>query len=294
MRLVLAAVLVLGTGAAGFWFLSAPDPLAAAAVPTGGDAARGKAVFWEGGCASCHAAPSATGDAKLVLAGGMVLKTPLGPITVPNISPSRQGIGGWSDADFANAVTRGIAPNGSHYVPAFPWTSYRHMAPGDVADLKAFMDTLPPSDAEPAAAGLPFPFGWRRPIGLWKRFAMTDAPPVPDGADDEVRRGHYLAVALGHCGECHTPRTALMAMDPARWLKGAPNPDGDGTTPDITAAGLDGWSAADIAYLLETGFTPDYDSVGGSMSAVIDNWAKVAPEDRQAIARYLQAVPGAP
>ena len=94
MRIAIVAVLLLLAGGAGFWFLSAPQPLAASAVPTGGDAARGETVFWAGGCAACHATPGATGDAKRVLAGGLVLETPLGPITAPNISPSPAGIGG--------------------------------------------------------------------------------------------------------------------------------------------------------------------------------------------------------
>ncbi len=191
---------------------------------------------------------------------------------------------------------RGLSPDGAHYTPAFPWTSYRNMRPQDVADLKAFMDTLPPSDNRPDASGLPFPFSWRRPIGLWKRFALTDPPPVPEGADETVSRGHYLTVALGHCGECHTPRTALYAMDPSRWLAGAPNPDGDGTVPNITPseAGIGAWSATDIAYLLETGFTPDFDSIGGSMSPVVDNWAHVSAENRDAVAAYLKAIPPQP
>ncbi|UOM34838.1 c-type cytochrome [Acuticoccus sp. I52.16.1] len=296
MRTLLVLLVVLAAGGAAAWFLSAPQPLAASAVPTGGDAARGEAVFWAGGCAACHAAPGATGEAKLTLAGGLTLHTPLGPIVAPNISPSPAGIGDWSDADFANAVLRGISPDGTHYTPAFPWTSYRNMRPGDVADLRAYLATLPPSDDRPDAAGLPFPFGWRRPIGLWKRFALTDPPPVPQGADEAVTRGHYLTVALGHCGECHTPRTVLMAMDPSRWLAGAPNPDGDGTVPNITPAraGLADWPAADIAYLLESGFTPDFDSVGGSMAPVVDNWSHVDGADRAAVAAYLKAIAPVP
>ncbi|RAH99839.1 cytochrome C [Acuticoccus sediminis] len=293
MRKLVALAVVIAAGAAGFWFLTAPQPLPAAEVPTGGDAARGEAVFWAGGCAACHAAPGATGDDRLVLAGGLALETPLGPIVAPNISPSAAGIGEWSDAEFANALLRGISPEGTHYTPAFPWASYRNMRPQDVADLRAFMATLPPSDNAAEATGLPFPFSWRRPIGLWKRFALTDPPPVPDGADDTVQRGYYLTVALGHCGECHTPRTTLFAMDPARWLAGAPNPDGDGTVPNITpsSAGIGDWPASDIAYLLETGFTPDFDSVGGSMSPVVTNWGHVPAGDREAVAAYLKAIP---
>lgn len=293
MRVLIAVSAVALAAAGAFWWLSAPRTLAADDLPSGaGVAERGERIFWAAGCASCHAAPDAKGDARLVLAGGMQLDTPLGPIVAPNISPSPQGIGAWSTADLANALMRGVSPEGTHYVPAFPWTSYRNMRPGDVADLKAYLDTLPPSDNAPAASGLAFPFNWRRPIGLWKRFAMTPPPPVPAGADAAVQDGYYLAVALGHCGECHTPRTMLMAMDPQRWLAGAPNPEGEGRVANITpsADGIGDWPASDIAYLLESGFTPDFDSVGGSMASVTDNWSHLSGADRDALAAYLKAI----
>ena len=289
---VVAVLLVVG-GAA-FWWLSAPVPLAAADVPTRtADVANGERLFNVGGCASCHHAPDAEDDGRLVLAGGQTLETPLGGIVVPNISPHpTAGIGGWSTLDLANALLRGISPSGTHYTPAFPWTSYRNMRPEEVVDLKAYLDTLPQSANVVAANGMPFPFSWRRPIGLWKRFAMTDPPAAPAGADPMVERGYRLVISLGHCGECHTPRTALLAMDPSRWLAGAPDPDGNGQVPSITPTedGIGGWSAGDIAYLLQSGFTPEFDSVGGSMSSVVANWAKAPAEDREAVAAYLKAL----
>lgn len=297
MRVLIAGLAAILVAAGAFWWLSAPRTLAAGELPDGpGDTARGERIFWAAGCASCHAAPGATGEARLVLAGGLTLETPLGPIVAPNISPSPQGIGAWSAADLANALIAGVSPQGTHYTPAFPWTSYRNMRLGDAVDLKAFLDTLPPSANAPAADGLPFPFGWRRPIGLWKRFAMTAPPPMPDDADATVEAGYYLTVALGHCGECHTPRTRLMAMDPARWMAGAPNPDGEGRVPNITPApdGIGDWPAGDIAYLLESGFTPEFDSVGGSMASVTTNYAHLPGADRDAVAAYLKAIPPLP
>ena len=104
-------------------------------------------------------------------------------------------------------------------------------------------------------------------------------------------RGRYLSEALAHCGECHTPRGALGNLDMARWLAGAPNPTGSGNIPPLTPGQLE-WSAEDIAFYLETGFTPSYDSAGGHMAAVVENFSKLPPEDRAAVAAYLKALPG--
>lgn len=297
MRALLAIVVLLGALGVAGWVLSAPDPLAAADLPSHtADVSNGERIFNLAGCASCHAAPGDADDNPLLLSGGQRLATPLGVIVVPNISPNREhGIGGWSDRDFVNAVTRGVAPDGSHYVPAFPWTAYRHMRLTDVLDLRGYLATLPRSASAPAADGLPFPYSWRRPIGLWKTFAMTEPPAAPPSDDPRVERGHYLVTALGHCGECHTPRTVTLASDPSRWLRGAPDPEGrSGRVPSIAPDGIGDWSAADVAYLLESGFDPDYDSVGGLMAPVVDNWSQVPAADREAVAAYLKAVPASP
>src|SRR5690606_35797779 len=112
-------------------------------------------------------------------------------------------------------------------------------------------------------------------------------------ADDSVKRGQYLVEGPGHCGECHTPRDILGGLKTDQWLAGGPNPEGEGRVPDITPreGGFGSWSAGDIASYLETGFTPDFDSVGGSMVAVQKNMAALSKEDRDAIAAYLKAIP---
>ena len=295
--LVVLVVVILAAGAV-FWWLSAPQTLAAGDLPDHSpDVENGRLVFDAAGCASCHAEEGAADDARLLLAGGRSLQTPLGAIAVPNISPdTTHGIGGWSTVDFVNALTEGVSPEGSYYVPAFPWTSYRGMRLEDAIDLKAYLDTLPPSDRADEAGGLPFPLSFRRPIGLWKRFLLPELPAAPAGAGAVVGRGHYLTVALGHCSECHTPRDVFFAPDTSRWLAGGPSPDGEGQVPNITpsADGIGEWSAEDIAYMLESGFTPEYDSVGGEMSAVVLNWANVPAEDRAAVAAYLKAIPPLP
>jgi mono/diheme cytochrome c family protein len=223
-KLLLTGAGVAIAGGAAFWFLSAPQTLDGAALAAlgPGDAARGEQVFWASGCASCHAAPGATGDDRLSLAGGVRLETPFGTFVAPNISQHpRDGIGGWSAQDLANAMMRGVSPDGSHYYPAFPYTSYVRMEPSDIADLHAFMTTLPQVEGAAAGHELAFPFNMRRGLGLWKRLYLDDAPAVAlDNPSDQIARGQYLVEGPGHCGECHTPRNAIGGTDTAQWLAG--------------------------------------------------------------------------
>lgn len=296
MRTFLKLLLLLAiVGGAAFWFITQPKVFAEGEVPSEpGDAVRGEYIFYAAGCASCHAAPGAKGDDKLKLAGGLSFKTPFGTFYAPNISPDEEnGIGGWSNADFANAVMRGVAPDGSHYYPSFPYSSYQRMNMKDVVDLKAFMDTLEPVKSEVPGHELPLPFRFRRALGGWKFLFMDNEPFKPiDGASDIVNRGAYLVNGPGHCGECHTPRNILGGPDNEWKLAGGAAPEGEGFIPNITPHkdGIGGWSEADIASSLETGFTPEYDSFGGSMVAVQENMAKLSGEDRAAIAAYLKTV----
>jgi len=294
LALVLGVLVLLGGLA--FWFLTAPQRLDTAmlqAAPAG-DAARGELVFWAGGCASCHAASGAEGDARLALGGGVELVSPFGTFVAPNVSPHADGIGGWSFEDFANALMRGVSPSGNHYFPAFPYTSYARMEVGDVADLFAFMQTLPHVAGVAPAHRIGFPYDVRRAVGLWKRLYLSpDYAVALAGASEQVARGQYLAEGPGHCGECHTPRNAIGGLEMSRWLGGAANPTGRGMTPNITPGSPDvgSWSEDDIASYLETGFTPDFDSAGGQMAEVVKNLAELPAADRAAIAAYLKAVP---
>lgn len=299
-KLVSLAVAAAAIGGGAFWWLSAPDPLAASELAgiDDGDAGRGRAVFWAGGCASCHAAPGATGDARLALAGGVELATPFGTFIAPNISQHpTDGIGGWSATDLANAMLRGVSPDGAHYYPAFPYSSYARMTAADIGDLHAFMKTLPAVAGTAADHRLGFPFNVRRGLGLWKLLYLDDEPVVALGdTPDPVKRGQYLVEGPGHCGECHTPRNAIGGPETNRWLSGAVAAEGQGTVPNITGGegGIGDWSETDIAGLLESGFTPEFDSVGGAMASVVRNMAELPQEDRDAIAAYLKAIPGHP
>ena len=298
-RLAAAIAALAIVAAALFWLATLPRPLAAAALPDHtGDPVNGARMFWAAGCASCHAAPGAKGDDKLKLGGGLALNTSFGVFRVPNISPDPEtGIGGWSALDLVNAMQRGLAPDGRHYYPAFPYASYARMRAADIIDLKAFLDTLPAVRNAVADHELGFPVNFRRGLGLWKLIYLSDAPVVElTGADDLAERGRYLVEGPGHCGECHTPRDVAGSVKPAAWLSGAANPEGKGIIPNITphGEGLGAWSVKDIAYYLESGFTPEFDSVGGAMVVVQENMALLPAGDRAAIAAYLKVVPARP
>ena len=297
-RLALGLGLVVVAGAATAFLLTAPRPVAAdrleAIAALDGDAAAGETLFWAGGCASCHAAPDAEGDARMLLSGGVRLTSDFGTFIGPNISPDPDaGIGGWSVSDFANAMLAGVSPDGGHYYPAFPYGSYSRMSDEDIADLFAFMQTLPASDVVTLPHEIGFPFNIRRSLGGWKLLFLSDEPHVAVSDDPQLARGQYLVEGPGHCGECHTPRNPLGGFVGNSWLAGAQNPEGEGVIPNLTPGGksISGWSASDIAYYLESGFTPDFDSVGGSMVEVQKNMARLTSGDREAIAAYLKALP---
>ena len=291
-----AAVLTGGVvlAVAAFWWLTRPEPLDADTIDRlqalDTDPLRGEAVFWAGGCAGCHIAPGADDDDRPVLSGGQRFETAFGVFVAPNISPDPDhGIGGWDRAGFANAMMRGISPQGTHYYPAFPYAAYARAELQDMADLQAFMATLPASDAVAPDHELAFPFGFRRGIGLWKwRYLRADWVLAGELSDEE-QRGRYLVEALAHCAECHTPRDAFGGLRRDAWMEGAPNLSGRGRIPAITSDAL-GWSQQDIALYLESGFTPSFDVAGGSMAAVVRAMARLDPAARESIAAYLLAL----
>lgn len=274
------------------WWVTRPHPVEAAALQgMEGDAARGAALFQVAGCASCHVAPDTeTGEGPPLLAGGQAFPTRFGTFRAPNISPGLAGIGNWSDADLVAAMARGVSAGGTHLYPALPYTSYENAEWQDLLDIAAHLRSLPVSDAASEPHDLVFPYSLRRGLGAWKLLHAGRGWVLRDPGSEEIARGRYLVEALAHCGQCHTPRTALGGMDRSRWLQGAPDPEGDGRIPGIAPGQLD-WSRSDIVAYLKTGLTPDYDSAGGKMAAVIDNLAALPETDLEAIAAYLGAIP---
>jgi len=291
LRRVLLLVLFVGCAAfALYWWLTAPpSPWTATAYAP--NLANGETIFYAGGCSSCHAVPDQPDRTRL--GGGLAIRSPFGTFYAPNISPDpTDGIGRWTEANFVNAVTKGISPQGAHYFPAFPYTSYAHVKIEDVRDLFAFLKTLPTVSGKVRDHDLPFPFSIRRNVGIWKLLFMDDKPFVPDAARSvQWNRGAYLMNGFGHCAECHSPRNFLGGIVAAQRFAGGPDPEGEGFVPNITQKGLGDWSEKDLAYFLDSGQTPDGDSAGGAMVRVIRNTSKLSPADRDAIAEYLKSLP---
>ena len=289
-RLIRAAIVLTIIGLLAFVIVTRPRTLGAGElagfVPS---VERGKYIFTASGCASCHAAEGATGEQMLVLAGGKAFPSPYGTFYAPNISPSAQGIGDWSDLDLANALHWGVGKDGTHLFPALPYTSYRKMAFADIKSLFVYLQTLPPSDAANRPHDIGFPFNIRRTLGGWKTLFLKDGFVIED-LPPEAERGRYIVEALAHCGECHTPRNGLGALETSAWLGGALSPDGVSRVPNITPGGLD-WSEDELVEYLTSGFTPEFDVAGGLMAEVIANTSQLPPEDLRAIAAYLKAVP---
>lgn len=291
--LVLLAALAIIGGAA-FWWLTTPSRIATNVLAgPAANAENGKLVFAAAGCASCHVTEGQQDRTRL--GGGHGLKSAFGTFYAPNISPHPdRGIGRWSEADFANAMLKGVSPSGEHYYPAFPYTSYQRMTVADVRDLFAYIRTLPVDETANRPHDLPFPFTVRRGLGLWK-FAFLDGQPFrPDPSKSaEWNRGAYLVEGPGHCAECHSPRAFTGAIVADRRFAGGPNPEGAGWVPNITPHrdGLASWSADEIASFLADGFTPGGDSTGGAMASVIRNISQLTDADRAAIAAYLKSLP---
>jgi mono/diheme cytochrome c family protein len=292
-KLVILVAILAVLGAGVFWLVTMPATVPASALgPHTSDLDNGKTMFYAGGCAACHATPNQ--EDKTRLGGGMPLKTIFGTFYPPNISPDRNdGMGGWSEADFVTAMWKGVSPDGRHYYPVFPYTSYQRMKLEDVRDLFAYLRTLPAVQGKVRGHDLPMQFRVRRTLGAWKFLFLDGRPFDPDPSKSpQWKRGAYLVNAPGHCAECHSPRNLLGGIIASQRFSGGPDPEGgDGRVPNITQAGIGKYSERDIERILESGDLPDGDSVGGSMTPVVGNMSKLAPADRAAIAAYVKSLP---
>ena len=291
LGLVTAIVIV------GVWGITKPHPLPdaqAGLFDEPGDRARGQQVFAAGDCASCHATPGQPD--RLRLGGGLALASPYGTFRVPNISSDpTDGIGTWKTGDLANALLRGVSPDGSHYYPVFPYGSYAHMTAGDVVDLMAYLRTLSPVKGRAPAHDINPIFGIRRFVGFWKFLYFDAAPLIPDPSRNENwNRGRYLVESLGHCAECHSSRDVFGGIKAKTRFAGGVDPEGTGYFPNITPTRIPDWSEHDIAEMLRTGSTLDHGRVGSSMSDVVTNTAMLPDDDRAAIAVYIKSLPARP
>jgi mono/diheme cytochrome c family protein len=253
--------------------------------------ARGAYLAASAGCDQCH---TDTADGGGPYAGGRKLVTEFGTIRTPNITPDRDtGIGRWSAADFTRAMRYGLAPDGSHYVPAFPFRNYGRLTDRDLADVKAFLDSLPSLSRPNLGAADSLALAQRAwaAVGVWADGASNPWQPDPT-RDPVIERGAYLVATLGRCDGCHTPRTWLGAPDMERQLTGYGR-TGPNLTPD-PEHGIGKWSEDDIITLLKEGQEPDGDFVGGAMVEIVRNTTRLNDADRKAIAAFLRSLPAKP
>jgi mono/diheme cytochrome c family protein len=253
--------------------------------------ARGEYLTRAADCAACHSAP----NGKL-FAGGLPFKLPFGTIYSTNITADREtGIGSWSDDDFVRALHRGIAPGGHHLYPAFPYTSFTGMSRDDALAIKAYLFSLPPQQVANKENSLRFPFNQRWGMAFWNLVFLRDRRFVPDPAQsDAVNRGAYLATALGHCGECHTPRNLAYGLESGREFAGEALQGWDAY--NITSDkhfGVGAWSGAQLASFLSSAHADGRGSAAGPMAEAVENSLQyLTSEDIGALVAYLGTVPG--
>jgi len=278
------------------WFLAAPLAGHAAEAADPAAIARGAYIFHAADCVSCHT-DKKNGGAPL--AGGRALATQFGIFYTPNITPDKTtGIGAWTLDDFHRALRQGRDDDGDFMFPVFPFTSFTGMSDADISDLYAYLMAQAPVTRPDTPHQIKFPFGWRPLLFGWRLLFFREGPLQPDAAQSDAwNRGRYLAEAVVHCQECHTPRNLLGALDHAHAYAGNPQgPDGQ-RAPNITpddATGIGKWSLGDIETVLLSGQTPDFDTVVGGMGEVVGGTSQLTPQDRHAIAVYLKSLPPLP
>jgi mono/diheme cytochrome c family protein len=284
-----AAVVVIGAGT--FWFATAPRVIAEGSLgPHKPNLDNGRTMFMAGDCAACHASPHQADSNRL--GGGLKLVSKFGAFYAPNISSDvRDGIGGWTEAQFVTAMKEGVSPEGRHLYPIFPYTSFRNMRTEDVRDLFAFLKTMPAVSGRPPETKLLFPYDQRRLMGGWKLLFLSGEPYHSDPSKSaQWNRGAYLVNGPAHCAECHSPRNGFGAIAAGKRFSGTPNAYGVLGFPNITQAHLASWTDEAIAEMLRSGFTPDGDRVGGPMTEVVRSTSQLSDEDRLAMGVYIKSL----
>jgi mono/diheme cytochrome c family protein len=257
------------------------------------DVVRGRYIFGATGGCGCH-----TAQGQPVNSGGRRYDGPFGTVYATNITPDRQtGIGSWTDEQIITAIRLGRRPNGERLIPVHPFTVFNGMAEEDLKGLVAFLRTVPVVKRANQAKRITVPLFESVFLPAWlAAFAPRETPP-PKAPTAGVPRGEYLVRAVGHCGECHTPRTMTQATDNSRFLAGNAKGPEDSEVPNITPDPQTGltWSLEEIAYYLGSGNKPDGDTAGGLMGEVIHGtlagYKDMTEADRLAIAQYLKSIP---
>jgi mono/diheme cytochrome c family protein len=312
VRRVLVSLLVIAlivVGAVG-WIVLGPGPLDFASGgrvapesykgtdPTGVPASLRQASLIQRGeyltrAADCEACHTAKGGEPFT--GGLAFNLPFGTLYSPNITPDKEtGIGSWSDADFLNALHKGVTPGGMRLYPAFPYAAYTMTSDTDALAIKAFLFSLPARHAPAPANTLAFPFNQRWLMTFWSAFFNPDKrfEPAPSQSR-EWNRGAYLAEALAHCGDCHTPRNLMQALDNRKKFSGAVAAGWKAY--DITqdrTGGIGGWSDASLAAFLASGHAMGYGTASGPMGEAVDrSLMHLTSQDIKAIVVYLRTIP---
>jgi mono/diheme cytochrome c family protein len=302
---ILAVVLLVGV-----WIIRGPGPMAfgtgpnveladyKGANPTGVPAKLAQASLVERGaylaraadCMVCH-----TTQGGKEYAGGLGFKLPFGTLYSTNITPDKEtGIGNYSDQDFLNALHRGTRRDGARLYPAMPYTSYTYITDADALAIKAYLFSLAPVHAAPPANTLVFPFNQRWAMIFWSELFNPDTRFEPDTSKSpEWNRGAYLAEALAHCGECHTPRNLAFALNNRKKFGGALTAGWRAfNISSDKATGLGAWSDDDIFSYLSTGHAAGHGTASGPMGEAVDqSFSQLAPEDIRAMVAYLRSVP---
>ena len=305
--LLVVALFVLGAIA---WIVLGPGPLNFAGGsrialqdykgpdPTGVPAGLRNASLVERGqyltrAADCEACHTIKGGEPFT--GGLAFNLPFGTLYSPNITPDKDtGIGNWSDADFLNALHKGVAPDGMRLYPAFPYPAYTMISDADALAIKAFLFSLPARHATAPANTLAFPFNQRWLMAFWSAFFNSDKRFEPNPAQSpEWNRGAYLAEAMAHCGDCHTPRNLMQALDNRKKFSGAVAAGWKAY--NITQdkdSGIGGWNDTALADFLATGHATGYGTASGPMGEAVDkSLMHLAPEDIKALVVYLRTIP---
>ena len=307
--LSVAAIVVVAL-VVGLWIIRGPGPMAftggekvaladyRGANPTGVPAALAQASLVERGaylaraadCMVCHT----TKDGK-EYAGGLGFKLPFGTLYSTNITPDKEtGIGNYSDQDFLNSVHRGIRRDGARLYPAMPFASYTYMTDADALAIKAYLFSLPPVRAPAPENTLTFPFNQRWAMSFWSAVFNPDRRFEPDTSKSpEWNRGAYLAEALAHCGECHTPRNLAFALDNRKKFAGAVTAGWRAfNISSDKATGVGAWRDEDLVSYLSIGHADGHGTASGPMGEAVDHsLSQLAPPDIHAIVAYLRSVP---
>jgi mono/diheme cytochrome c family protein len=302
--------IVVAAGLIAVWIIRGPDPMAFAggprvelkdykeADPTGVPKALAQASLVERGeylakaadCMVCH-----TTQGGKEFTGGLGFKLPFGTLYSTNITPDKEtGIGNYSDQDFLNAVHSGKRRDGARLYPAMPYTSYTYLSDADALAIKAYLFSLPPVRATPPANTLAFPFNQRWAMIFWSEIFNPDTRYEPDTSKSaEWNRGAYLAEALAHCGECHTPRNLAFALNNRKKFAGAVTAGWRAfNISSDKATGVGGWRDDDLISYLSVGHAAGHGTASGPMGEAVDNSLRyLAPEDIKAIVTYLRSVP---